>query len=191
MKIHWKDWCWSWLSNILATWWEELTDLKIPWCWERLRVGGEVDDRGWDGWMTSRTQWTCVWVNSGSCDGPGGLACCSPWDGRVTHDWGTGLNWSKEDSRLYLCSTVRKSDSLSYLKGFSFFFLFYNFKMHFIFFIFFNFILFLKLKHCISFAKHQNESATGIQTLPFFASSLFFFLMAFTYESRLSEYSFY
>ena len=36
------------------------------WCWERLKVGGEGDDRGWDGWMASLTQWTCVWVNSRS-----------------------------------------------------------------------------------------------------------------------------
>ena len=39
---------------------------KRPWCWERLKVGGEGDDRGWDGWMASPTQWTWVWVNSGS-----------------------------------------------------------------------------------------------------------------------------
>ena len=36
------------------------------WCWERLKVGGEGDDRGWDGWMVSPTQWTWVWVNSRS-----------------------------------------------------------------------------------------------------------------------------
>ena len=36
------------------------------WCWEGLGAGGEGDDRGWDGWMTSLTQWTWVWVNSGS-----------------------------------------------------------------------------------------------------------------------------
>ena len=42
----WKDWCWSWNSNTLATWCEELTHLKRPWCWERLRAGGEGDDRG-------------------------------------------------------------------------------------------------------------------------------------------------
>ena len=40
--------------------------LKRPWCWERLKVGGEGDDRWWDGWMASLTQWTWVWVNSGS-----------------------------------------------------------------------------------------------------------------------------
>ena len=44
--VHWKDWCWSWNSNTLATWCEELTHLKRPWCWERLRVGGEGGDRG-------------------------------------------------------------------------------------------------------------------------------------------------
>ena len=58
--------CWSWNSNTLATWWEELTYLKRPWCWERLRAGEEGDDRGCDGWMASPTQWTWVWVGSGS-----------------------------------------------------------------------------------------------------------------------------
>ena len=65
-NIHWKDWCWSWNSNSLATWCEELTHWKRSWCWERLKVGGKGNDRGWDGWMASPTQWTWVWVNSGS-----------------------------------------------------------------------------------------------------------------------------
>jgi len=59
---HWKDWCWSWNSNILATWWEELTHMKRPWCWERLKAGREGNDRGWNGWMASQTQWTWVWM---------------------------------------------------------------------------------------------------------------------------------
>ena len=46
LNIHWKDRCWSWNSNTLATWCEELTHLKGPWCWERLKAGGEGDDRG-------------------------------------------------------------------------------------------------------------------------------------------------
>ena len=66
LGVYWKDWCWSWNSNTLATWCEELTDLKRPWCWERLRAGGEGDDRGWDGWMASLTWWTWIWVDSGS-----------------------------------------------------------------------------------------------------------------------------
>ena len=61
-----QSWCWSWSANTLATWCEELTHLKRLWCWERLRAGGEGDDRRWDGWMASPTQWTWVWVNSGS-----------------------------------------------------------------------------------------------------------------------------
>ena len=48
LNIHWKDWCRSWNSSTLATWWEELTHWKRPWCWERLKVGGEGDDRGRD-----------------------------------------------------------------------------------------------------------------------------------------------
>ena len=46
---------------------EELTYLKIPWCWERLGAGGEGDNRRWDGWMASPTQWTRVWMDSGFC----------------------------------------------------------------------------------------------------------------------------
>ena len=61
-----KDWCWSWNSNTLATWCEELTHLKRPWCWERLRTGGEGGNRRWDSWLASLTQWTWVWASSGS-----------------------------------------------------------------------------------------------------------------------------
>ena len=90
LNSHWKDWCCSWNSNTMATWGKELTHLKRPWSWERLRAGGEGDDRGWDGWMASLTQWTWVWVG----DGQGSLACCSPWGHKVGHDWVTVLNWS-------------------------------------------------------------------------------------------------
>ena len=41
LGVHWKDWYWSWNSNTLATWCKELTHWKRPWCWERLRAGGE------------------------------------------------------------------------------------------------------------------------------------------------------
>ena len=40
--IHWKNWCWSWNSN-MSIWCEEPTHWKRPWCWERLRAGGEGD----------------------------------------------------------------------------------------------------------------------------------------------------
>ena len=96
LNIHWKDWCWSWNSNILATWWEVLTHWKRPWCWERLKVGGEWDDRGWDGWMASLTQWTRVWVNSRSwwwTGRPGVLRCMRSQ--QIGQDWETELNWTE------------------------------------------------------------------------------------------------
>ena len=66
LHIHLKDWCWSWNSNTLATWCEELTHWKRLWCWGRLKAGGERDNRGRDGWMASPTQWTWVWASFGS-----------------------------------------------------------------------------------------------------------------------------
>ena len=71
-------------------WWR-----KRPWCWERLQVGGEGDDRGWDGWMASVTQWTWVWVNSRSwwwTGRPGMLQ--SIGSQRVRYNWITELNWT-------------------------------------------------------------------------------------------------
>ena len=94
LNIHWKDWCCSWNSNTLVSWWKEPTHLKSPWCWERLKVGGEGDSRGWDGWMASPTQWTWVWVNSRSwlwTGRPGMLQ--SMRSQRVGHNWVTELNW--------------------------------------------------------------------------------------------------
>ena len=67
----------------------KLTPWKRPWCWERLKVG-EGDDREWDGWMASPTQWTWVWVSFGSW---WGLACCSPW-GCKESDTTELLNWT-------------------------------------------------------------------------------------------------
>ena len=94
LNIHWKDWCWSWNSNILATWCKELTHLKRPWCWKRLKAGEERDDRGWGGWMTSPTQWTWVQVNSRSWWRTGRPAVLQSmgWQ-RVGHNWATELNW--------------------------------------------------------------------------------------------------
>ena len=95
LNIHGKNWCWSWNSNTLATWWEELTYSKRLWCWERLRAGGEGDDRRWGGWMASPTRWTWVWVSSRSwwwTGKPGVLQ--SMGSERVRHDWVTELNWT-------------------------------------------------------------------------------------------------
>ena len=97
------DWCWSWNSSTLATWCRELTHLKRPWRWERLRAEGEGDDRGWDGWMASPTQWTWVWVNSGRwwwTGRPGVLRFMGSQ--RVRHDWATELNGT-ENKRGHCC----------------------------------------------------------------------------------------
>ena len=83
LNIHWKDWN----SKTLATLCEELTHLKSPWCWQRFRAGGERDDR-WDGRMASPTQWTWVWLDSGSwwwTGRPGMLQFMGSQ--RVGHNW--------------------------------------------------------------------------------------------------------
>ena len=48
------------------TWCEELTHWIRPWCWARLKAGGEGDDRGWDGGMASLIRWRWVWASSRS-----------------------------------------------------------------------------------------------------------------------------
>ena len=100
LSVQWKDWCWSWNSNTLATWCKELTHLKRPWCWERLRAGGEGNNRRWDGWMASLTQWTWVWVNSGSWwwKGRPGMPQ-SMGSQRVGHDWATELNLTEHSDK--------------------------------------------------------------------------------------------
>ena len=67
---------------------------KRPWCWERLKAGGEWDNRGWDSWMASLTWWAWVWASSGSwwwTGKPGVLQ--SMGSQGVGHDWATELNW--------------------------------------------------------------------------------------------------
>ena len=78
----------------LATWCEELTHWKRPWCWERLRAGAEGDDRGWDGWIAPSIRWTWVWMNSRRWWWTvrfGVLRFMGLWG--VGHDWVTELNW--------------------------------------------------------------------------------------------------
>ena len=64
--------------------------LKRPWFWEKLKAGGEGDNRGWDGWTASPTQWTTPGVG----DGQGVLAYCSPW-GRKESDTAEWLKWTE------------------------------------------------------------------------------------------------
>ena len=82
LNIHWKNWCWSWNSNTLATRCEELTRLQ------KLR---------WAGWMASLTQWTWVWVNSRSWQWTGRPSMLqSMGSQRVVHNWATELNWNSK-----------------------------------------------------------------------------------------------
>ena len=90
-----KDWCWSWNSNTLATWCKELTHLKRPWCWERLKAGGEgtTEDEmvGWHQWLNGHEFEQTPRVFG---DGQGSLACWSPW-GRKELDMTEKLNWTE------------------------------------------------------------------------------------------------
>ena len=94
LGVLWKDWCWSWNSNTLASWCEELTHWKRPWCWERLKVGGEGNSRGWDGWMASPSQWT-----PGVGNGQGRLVCCGSWGRTWLSDW---IDWSYKVTAIIL-----------------------------------------------------------------------------------------
>ena len=95
LNINWKDWCWSWYSNTLATWCKELTHLKRPWCWERLEAGGEGYDRGWelDGIIDS-IDMSLGKLRELVMDGQGGLVGCSPW-GCKELDTTEQLNWTE------------------------------------------------------------------------------------------------
>ena len=108
LSVLWKDWCWSWNSNILATWCEELTHLKRPWCWKRLKAGDEGDDRGWAGWMAALTQWTWVWVKSGSWW----------WTGRPGILWFMGLQRVGHDWATELCFALLSNSQVNVLEYF-------------------------------------------------------------------------
>ena len=71
--------------------------LKRPWCCERLKVGGDGDDRGWDDWMASLTQWAWAWVDSGSWQWTGrpGVLQSTPGVMKSQTRWATELNWTE------------------------------------------------------------------------------------------------
>ena len=89
--------------------------LKSPWCWERLKVGGEGDNRGWNGWVASPTQWTWVWVSSGTwwwMGKPGMLQ--SMGSQRFGHNWATEVNWtSSYQMVIYFLKRVPEASSFS------------------------------------------------------------------------------
>ena len=110
LNTHFKDWCWSWNSSPLATWCEEPTHWKRPWCWERLKAISEEGNRRWDGWVASSTQWIWVWGNSRRwwrTGKPGMLQ--SMGSQRLRHDWAT-----KQEQSLIPLPKLSK-DAVSFL----------------------------------------------------------------------------
>ena len=105
-NIHCKDWCWSWNSNPLATWYKELTRWKRPWCWERLKAEGEGDNIWWGSWTGSSTRWTWVWASSESWwwAGKPDVLQSMGWQ-RVRYNWATELNWTELNWTTCLRST--------------------------------------------------------------------------------------
>ena len=100
-------------TGLLATWCEELTHWKRPWCWERLKAGGEGDNRGWDGWMA---QWTWVWASSRSwwwTGKPGMLQSMGLQ--RVGHDWAE-LNWTELNPLAGDCAEDQRGTNMNKLE---------------------------------------------------------------------------
>ena len=113
LNIQWKDWCWRWSSNILATWCKDLTHWKRPF-WERLRQE-EKGVIGWDGWMVSLTQWIWIWANSQGWWRTGKFSMLqSMGSQRVGQDWAaeqqqedrSGRSWGRHVLSCILFSSI-------------------------------------------------------------------------------------
>ena len=94
LGVHWKEWCWSWNANTLATWCKELTHWKRPWCWERLKAGGEGATEDEMVWWHHRLNGHGFGWTLGVVDGQGGLAGCGSQGCKEldTTEW---LNWTE------------------------------------------------------------------------------------------------
>ena len=79
LYIHRKDWCWSWSSKTLVTWYKDLTHWKRPWCWERLKVGGEGSAEDAMVRQHHRLNGHEFEQTTRDNEGQGSLVCCSPW----------------------------------------------------------------------------------------------------------------
>ena len=111
LNIHWKDWCWSWNCNTLATWWEvnslEKTLIDAGKDWRQEKGMTEDEIVGWHHWHNGHGFQQAMGVG----DGQGGLECHSPWGRKELHmtEW---LNWTEETKWLAflspLCEESRK-----------------------------------------------------------------------------------
>ena len=98
LNIHWKGWCWSWNSNNLATWCEELTHWKRPWCWEGLgqEEKGMTEDEmaGWHHQLDAHEFGSWWWTGRPDVLWFMGLQ-------RVGHNWMTELNWTVSSTNIW------------------------------------------------------------------------------------------
>ena len=85
---------WMWVLDHKESWVSKNWLIGRPGCWERLKAGGEGDNRGWDGWMASPTYWTWVWASKPRELVMDCLESCSPW-GCKESDTTERLNWSE------------------------------------------------------------------------------------------------
>ena len=100
LNIYWKDWCWTWSSNTLATWFEELTHWKRPDVgkdWSQGKGMTEDEMVGWHHWVNGHEFEQAL----GVVDGQGSLVCCSPW-GCKESDMTEQLNWTERITRGWL-----------------------------------------------------------------------------------------
>ena len=91
---------------------QKLTHLKRPWCWERLKSGGEGDNRGWDDWMALLTRWARVWVNSRSWWWTDVLRFMGSQ--RVGHSWVTELNWTTGELHYFQEASGKQMKNILY-----------------------------------------------------------------------------
>ena len=104
--VLWRNWCWSWNSNTLATSCKELSHWERPWCWERLRAGGEGDERmRWLDGITDSADMS-LGKTPEVDDGQGGLACCGSW-GRKESNMTERLKWT-ELNWIFHCVYVQQ-----------------------------------------------------------------------------------
>ena len=103
LNIHWKNWYWSWSSNTWVSWCKEPTHWKRPWCWERMKTGGEASTEdemaGWHHWLNGH-EFEQTLEDS---EGQGRLPCCSSWS-HNTHDM-------ESDTTLWLNNSNRCKDT--------------------------------------------------------------------------------